>query len=416
MKDATRRSFLKTSLGGGAGLWLAQHLGAGTSFAADDESPPVRAKSCIVLWMQGGASHIDTFDPKSGAVGGPFKTINTAVAGAQFCEHLPQLAARANKLAVLRSMTSKEGNHERARFLGHTGYAPNPTVAYPSLGAWASHGEDGTSALPSFMSVGGPSAGGGFLGPAHGPLVIKRAGEPPANLAYGDGVDDARFDRRLDALRAMNDRFTASDNASKARNAVIERSVRMMRAQEISAFNLDSESAATRSAYGDTNFGRGCLLARRLVEQGVRVVEVTLPGWDTHQNNFERTEKLMGELDPAMAALIDDLDQRGLLDSTLVVWMGDFGRTPRINANEGRDHHPRAWSTVLAGGGIRPGIVHGSTDAEGDKVVDQPVTIPNFFATITHQMGIAPDKTVLSPGGRPVSITERGTVIRELLT
>lgn len=407
--NSTRRKFLRNALGGTAGMYLASQLT--DSRAADAADPTTRAKSCIVLWMNGGPSHVDTFDLKAHS---RFSAIDTRAKGMQICEHLPQLAAHGDKLAIVRSLTSREGNHQRARFLAHTGYAPNPTVAYPALGSWVS-AERAEGALPSFISVGGPAADAGFLGPGHAPFVMQSAGDPPSNTTHGDGVSRERFDRRFSALQHINTRFNARGEATKARDAVTARSLRMMRSAEIAAFELSEEPQSVRDAYGDTDFGRGCLLARRLVERDVPIVEVTLDGWDTHQNNFDRTETLMNTLDPAMATLLGDLQARNLLDSTLVLWMGEFGRTPRVNRNEGRDHFPRAWSAVLAGGGIRGGIVHGETDDEGGRVVRDSVSVPNLFATVAHQLGIAPDKTLLSPGGRPISVTERGAVIRPIL-
>jgi uncharacterized protein (DUF1501 family) len=205
------------------------------------------------------------------------------------------------------------------------------------------------------------------------------------------------------------------DPRVQSRREVYAKATRMMNSSRLEAFDLDAEPEATRAAYGDTDFGRGCLMARRLVESGVKFVEVVLDGWDTHQNNFERTRKLMETLDPAMATLVGDLDQRKLLDRTLVVWMGEFGRTPRISADEGRDHHPQAWSAVLAGGGVKRGIVHGQTDADGERVVRDPILVPDLFATLASLLGLDPDKSVTTPLGRPVAVTDGGAPIRNLI-
>lgn len=413
----TRRTLLRGSIAGAFGLALSGMRGASAEQAADQLDAV--AKHLIVLWMNGGPSHVDTFDPKTGRDAGPFKSIDTRIPGVKICEHLPQLADQADKLAIVRSVTSKEGNHQRARYLGHTGYAPNPTVQHPSLGAWlsAERGSSASLALPGFISVGGPSVGGGFLGAAHAPFVIRKPGGLPQNVGYGFGVDSGRFDRRKKALDFLEQRFAAStaDPSVDARRAVYDRAQRMMRSQQISAFDLDTEPQAVRDAYGDSDFGRGCLLARRLVETGAPVIEVALDGWDTHQNNFDRTQKLMNQLDPAMASLLRELDERDKLDQTLVLWMGEFGRSPRINGREGRDHHPRAWSAVLAGGGIRGGIVHGATDATGDRVADKPVQLPDLFATVAWQLGLDPSKSRISNGGRPISVTDSGAAIRALI-
>jgi hypothetical protein len=250
----------------------------------------------------------------------------------------------------------------------------------------------------------------------HAPLLVRSAGEPPDNVGLGFAVDDARFDRRRDDLAWLNDGFAAraGDPAPTSRRAVFDRAVRLMRAPELSAFDLDREPAAVRQRYGDTDFGRGCLLARRLVEAGTAVVEVTLDGWDTHQNHFERTRKLMQALDPAWSSLLAELAERDRLDSTLVLWMGEFGRTPRINGREGRDHHPRAYSVALAGGGVRGGVVVGATDDDGDRVVDTPVRVADVYATVAVRMGLEPDEVVSSPGGRPIAITDEGKAIAAL--
>ena len=397
------------------GMLLARYLEGDLAFAQG----PAVAKSVIVLWMNGGPSHIDTFDPKPGTpVGGPHKAIKTATPGLEISEHMPQLAAQSSKLAVVRGMTSKEGNHARANFLLHTGYPPNPTVAHPSLGGWLSQSRpDAASGLPAFVSIGGPSASAGFLGVQHGPFVVQKAGELPQNIAYATGADAARFERRRALLDTMEGRFLGEtgDVKVEGRRALYAKAIKMMQADGVHAFDTSQEPESAKLAYGATDFGRGCLVARRLVEAGVRFVEVTLDGWDTHKDNFGRTKNLMGTLDPAFAALLKDLEARKLLASTLIVWMGDFGRTPRINGNEGRDHHPQAWSAVLAGAGVRGGIVHGATDAMGEKVVSNGVTVPNLLATVVTLAGMNPAETRVSPAGRPISVTEDGVPVKELM-
>jgi len=267
------------------------------------------------------------------------------------------------------------------------------------------------------VSIGGPSFGAGFLGVQNGPFVMQKAGAMPPNVEPPPQIDEARFDRRKAALDFMEKRFASETGDAKVdgREAVYAKAVRMMKSPRTKVFDLSGESEATKKAYGDTDFGRGCLLARKLVEAGVKFTEVVLDGWDTHKDNFTRTTKLMGTLDPAIATLIGELEQRKLLASTLVVCMGDFGRTPKINANDGRDHHPQAWSAVLAGGGIRGGYVHGATDANGDKVAGTPTSVPDLMATLATQMGMDPSHTEQTPVGRPISITENGQVVKALL-
>jgi uncharacterized protein (DUF1501 family) len=230
-------------------------------------------------------------------------------------------------------------------------------------------------------------------------------------------VNDSRFSQRLSALEALENQFAAQTGDVKVagRRAVYTKAVKMMRSPKLKAFSISEEPQAVQDAYGSSNFGKGCLMARRLVETGVKFVEVVQDGWDTHQDNFNRVKNLSGQFEPGMAALIKDLADRNLLDSTLVIWMGEFGRTPRINGNEGRDHFPQAWSAVLAGGGTRGGIVHGSTDAEGAKVVEKAVSPNDLFATIASLLGIDPAKSLMSPVGRPIAISENGAPVKELI-
>lgn len=418
MQPFSRRSLLRAGAGAAMGAFVSRWMLRDALGAAPPQ--PARAKAMILLWMNGGPSHVDTWDPKPGTpVGGPFKAIKTKNPTLEICEHLPQLAAIGDKLSVVRGMTSKEGNHQRAQYLLHTGYAPNPTVAHPSLGAWTSRKLGAPAGgLPSFVSLGGPSHGGGFFGPQHGPFVIAKAGAIPPNVAYGPGANEERFDRRRALLDGMEQRFDeeTGDAMVAGRRAVYDKAVGMMKSLDVEAFELSDEPESVRAAFGDTDFGRACLVASRLVSKGVRFVEVVLDGWDTHQDNFERTKKLMATLDPAMSALIKDLEVRGLLKQTLVAWMGDFGRTPRINANDGRDHHPSAWSAVLAGGGSRPGVVLGDTGPDGDKVVKDAISVPNLMATFATLLGMDPGETVLSPIGRPIALTDGGSAVARLVS
>jgi uncharacterized protein (DUF1501 family) len=412
----SRRTVLRVGASAMFGALVTRFFSTGSAFAA---GPALKATACILLWLNGGPSHIDTFDPKPGrSTGGPFKAIKTRAPGLTLSEHLPHLAERANQLAIVRSMSSKEGNHGRAQYYVHTGYAPNATLVHPSLGAWASARlGDPHAPLPSFVSIAGPSFGAGFLGVQDGPFVLQKAGAAPADVSLSPGVDRARFERRLAALGAMEDRFAASTGDAKieGRRQVYAKAVRLMGAPDLDAFDLGGEPESTRRTYGDTDFGRGCLVARRLVERGVKFVEVMLDGWDTHQNNFDRTRSQMAILDPAFAALLGDLAARGRLGTTLVACMGEFGRTPRINANDGRDHWPQAWSAVLAGGGIRGGVVRGATDEDGASVVTAPTKVPDLLATMATLLGLDPAQTVMTPAGRPISVTDDGSPLRDLM-
>ncbi len=384
---------------------------------AETAKPKAAADSIIVLWLNGGPSHIDTFDPKPGrSVMGPMKTVATSLPGVQFGEHLPLLAREAQRLAILRGLSSKEGSHERAQSLGHTGYSPNPTAAYPSLGSWASKSLGRREPeLPAYVSIGGPGGEAGFFGQAHAPFIVSTPGQAPDNTDMG--VSDERFERRTKALTMLEDGFfkKTSGPLVPERRAVYDSAFRLMRAPKLHAFDLDDEPAANVSAYGDTPFGRGCLTARRLVEAGVRYVEVTLDGWDTHQDNFGRVKRLCGTLDPAMSSLIRDLGERKLLDRTLILCMGEFGRTPRISDDDGRDHHPTAFSGLLAGGGIRVGQVLGQTDEDGTKVVTDKLSPADLFATLASQLGLDPQETVQAPNGRPITLTDGGSVVAKLI-
>jgi hypothetical protein len=416
----SRRHLLAGGVVAGSALCLARALAQEATpgdpakgSARAETKPASSAQALIVVWLNGGPSHVDTFDPKQGRDAGPFRSIATRAPDVRFSEHLPALADQADKLVVVRSMTSREGNHDRARALGHTGYAPNPTVAHPSLGAWISSTTPGRD-MPSFVSIAGPSAGAGFLGVEHAPFVVPRAGEPPENLR--PRVAESRLARRREALAFLERQFGEGldQPGPAARRGVYARAERLMHSPEIGAFGIDDEPEALRAAYGDSEIGRGCLVARRLVEAGVKVVEVTLDGWDTHYDNFERTKKLCTALDPALATLLRDLAERDRLRSTLVMCLGEFGRTPAINAREGRDHYPRAWSALLAGGGLKMGMAYGATDARGAEVVDKPVPIANLFATVAAELGLDPAAKHDTPGGRPIALTDGGVPIAAL--
>jgi uncharacterized protein (DUF1501 family) len=409
-----RRSFVAGGLGGLLSLSIPRWQAAA---AVTDVA--CRPKSCILLWMNGGPSHLDTFDPKPGtATGGPFKAIATSTPGVKISEHLPHLAEEARHLAIIRSMTSKEGNHDRGQYLMHTGYAPSGTLKHPSLGAWVSH-ELGNPDfdLPNFVSIRGPSVGASFLGVEHNPFAVQNPSQGVRNLPAAKDVDRTRFATRLEALEILQTNFRKESGLAGVANhdAVYAKTVRLMHSPLTKAFDVKDEPESVRRAYGDNDFGRGCLMARRLVEAGVRFVEVTLDGWDTHIDNFSSIKYLSRDLDPAMATLVRELRERDLLDDTLIVWMGEFGRTPKISAADGRDHYPTAWSTVVAGGGVRGGQAYGATDAEGAKVVKDPVTVPDYFATLATLLGMDPAKEAMSPVGRPIAISEGGKPIAKLI-
>jgi hypothetical protein len=398
----------------GAGSGLAGWLGARQARGDGGRTP---ASACILLYMAGGPSHLDTFDPKPGRkTAGDLRAIAGSVDGIQLSEHLPGLAARANHLAIIRSLTSKEGNHDRARHLMHTGYPPQGGVDHPAFGSLVSEVRTHVG-LPGYVAIAGPGEDSGFVSALHSPFPVKNPTKPVRYLAHAKGLDDERFARRLGLWRDLEHRFGAGRGGAYARSQleVSEQAVSLMRSPGAAAFDLDGEPARSREAYGPSEFGQGCLMARRLVEAGVPFVEVTLNGWDTHQDNFPRVKELGAVLDRAMSALIDDLAARGRLASTLLVWLGDFGRTPRINEKGGRDHFPACSSAVLAGGGVRGGQVIGSTDPDGAEVRDRPVTVPDLYRTIASALDLDPDRVRMAPTGRPIKTVDGGQIISGLL-
>ncbi|MCA9658286.1 MAG: DUF1501 domain-containing protein [Myxococcales bacterium] len=408
MTTIHRRTFLRLGLGA-----IAAAL-ADPRRAAASQGP---VRSCVLLFMHGGASQIDTWDPKPGReTGGGLKAIRTALPGVRVSEHLPRLARRLRDVAVIRSLTSREGNHDRARYLMHTGYPPQGGALHPSLGSLvAASRERGT--LPSYVSIAGPGQGAGLLGAAHAPFVVGDPTKPIRNLTPALGVDDARLARRVELWRGLEDRFAArvASPTVTGHRQVVDQALTMMSSPALEAFALEREAAADRERYGASAFGQGCLLARRLVEVGVPFVEVALKGWDTHEDNFPRVARLGAELDAGMSALLDDLHDRGLLESTLVICIGDFGRTPTINAKGGRDHFPKISAAALAGAGIRGGQVIGATDRDGREISERPVTVPDLFRTVATLVGLDPDETRESATGRPVATVDGGALVDELL-
>jgi hypothetical protein len=377
---------------------------------------------------------LDTFDLKPGTDnGGPIREIETASTGVKISEHLPQLASQSQHLAIVRSMQTKEGDHGRATAHLHTGYLPQASIRFPALGALISNElADEQADLPGFVNVGGafaqPSVAAGFLGPRHAPLVAasdsigRPQGGENSTLRVEDltspSISPDRWKERLGLLQEMEQPFLASrpGPGTASHLTAYDRAARLRSPTAMRAFNLLEESDAMRDRYGRGTFGQGCLLARRLVERGVPFVEVTLGGWDTHQNNFEQVRTLCRTLDPAWSTLLSDLNDRGLLDSTIVVWMGEFGRTPGINPRSGRDHYPAAWSMVLGGGGIRGGQVIGRTSANGMTVEDRPVRVPDLMATICVALGLDPRKQNVSNVARPIRLADpSGEPVKEVL-
>lgn len=430
----TRRTWLR-SAAVGAVAWQSHSWLSRLAASMPASSVPRR---CILLWMSGGPSQIDTFDPKPDHEnGGPFKPIATSVPGLHLGEHLPQLAQLMQHVAVVRSLTSKEGDHDRATRYVQAGYRPGGPLNYPSLGAAvAKQLQPSDSDLPRYVTIApglfNRSLGGGFLGPRFAPLAVRESGNPAgsnlqvSNLSAPDSVTPDRLRTRLEMQSLIEQETWASEEELlvASHHAAYAQALRMMQGRAREAFDLSREPAELRDAYGRNVFGQGCLMARRLIEHGVPFVEVSLNsvpeqeifGWDTHADNFESTKKLCGVLDPAFGTLLKDLKQRGLLEDTLVVWMGEFGRTPTINPAQGRDHFPDAWSAVLAGGGIAGGQAYGATSTDGQTVVDRPVQVPDFLATVCEALGVNWHEQNMSNIGRPIRVVDpEAQPLREVL-
>ena len=442
MLTSSRRQWLQAAslglLGASASGWfplLADEL------AAD----PRRRRHCILLWMTGGPTQTDTFDMKPGhANGGEFKEVATKAPGLRFSEHLPKLGEMADKLCVVRSLSTKEGDHGRGTYVVRTGQKPQGPVQYPAIGSSLSKAlgrED--DAVPHFVSISPYRAfnqaafSPGFLGPRYAALTVGATDLVQAAPMLADGyaelkVDDLtpaagvpqpQFAGRVDLWRSLESRFVAAHrgHSPAAHQTVYERALKLMDSSAAKAFDLSEETPAVRDAYGRGRFGQGCLMARRLIESGVSFVEVTLGsqtentfGWDTHIGNFAAVKSLSAELDNGWGTLMKELDERGLLESTTILWIGEFGRTPTINMQAGRDHFPAAWTCVFGGGGIKGGQAYGKTSDSGEEVAECKVDVPDILATLCAAVGVDPEEKNVSDQGRPIKIAE-GKPIREIL-
>jgi hypothetical protein len=408
-----RRSFVRTLAAGTAGL-------AGLSWRdrvlAEAPALKKQGKAVILLWMQGGPSQFETFDPKTKSdVKGDVSLIPTAADGVQIAEFFPNVAKQMKDVSLIRTVTNKEGAHPRATYQLHTGYQPSGAIKHPTFGSLVAKelGPDDFD-LPSFVSVLGPSESQGFLPVKYAPFRVGDPSRMPANVEMA--VKGERFERRLRLMHDLDQSYARTGSAALVENhrGLYESAARLVKSPRLEAFDISKESAKTQERYGASAFGKGCLLARRLVETGVTFVEVQLGNWDTHDDNHDRCKTLAGQCDPAFAALVADLKERGRLDDTLVIWMGEFGRTPRINGRGGRDHFPRAFSVALAGGGVKGGRVIGKTTDDGQQVADRPVTVPDLFCTFTHALGVNPAKENQSAIGRPIKIVDGGAPVKEL--
>jgi hypothetical protein len=408
---ASRRQFLHTA-------WLTP-LGAMLARAAEAQ-PKAPAKSVIVLWMQGGPSQLETFDPHPGmAIAGGTQAIETSVKGIRLAKGFERLAEQMEHVSLVRSMTSKEGDHERGTYTVKTGYRPDPMVVHPSLGSIVCHQlPAGTTEIPRHVSILSSQwpARGGFLGDQWDAFrTDDPAGPVPDTKSFLPASRDEQRMKHLEVLEAEFARGRGPRAEATLHKHTLNEARRMMTSEQLKAFDVSGEPAALKRQYGDTPFGRGCLAARRLIEVGVRCVEVTLSGWDTHINNHESCSKQAAILDPAFAALVQDLKERKLLESTIVLCAGEFGRTPKVNPAGGRDHWPHAFSVAIAGGGLRGGQVVGETDPEGGKEATDPVSLGDLHATILKQLGIDYAKVQQTPIGRTYKFAD-GEPVRRLVT
>ena len=432
LRPSSRREFLYVGLVGSLGLTMSDafrnslqgapategRLGAGSG----------RAKSVINIYLPGGMSHQESFDPKIDApveYRGPMEAVKTSLPGVFFSENLKETAKIADRISVIRSMTHGEAAHERGTHAMFTGYRPSPAISYPSMGSVVAHQLGPRADLPPYVLIPNqttPFAGTGYLGPAFGAFAL---GSDPASdgfavrdLSLPGGIDPERFARRREMRSVVDAHFSALEKSDllDGMDSFYQRAYALVSSEKArAAFDIKAEPAKTRDAYGRNQAGQRMLLARRLVEAGVRFVSLTYGSWDHHDNIKRANGTQMPNFDKAYATLIRDLEERGLLDSTLVVVSTEFGRTPKINGTAGRDHWPKVFSVALAGGGVKRGFVHGASDGTGAEPDSDPMGVEDFAATVFHQIGIDPARQIMTPGGRPQYIVKDGRVVREIL-
>ncbi|MDF1737549.1 MAG: DUF1501 domain-containing protein [Verrucomicrobiales bacterium] len=427
---ANRRDFMQVGFAAGIGLSLPEMLKVQARGQAKFyESKEGVAKSLIHIYLPGGMAHQETFDPKPYAPSeyrGPFKAINTNVDGIQFSENMKNLAKVADKMTVIRSMTHGEAAHERGTHNMFTGYRPSPAINFPSFGSVISHEFGPRKNLPPYVcvpNVPNEYAGTGYLSSMYGAFSV---GSDPASdkafkvrdLTLPGGVDMARFDRRRTMLEAVDSHFRNMEKADSidAMDSFYEKAYSLVGSAEArDAFDLTKEDDKMKDRYGKNTAGMRMLLSRRLVESGVRLVTMTYGSWDAHDKIKDSIARQVPDFDKALATLLTDLDERGLLDSTLVMVSSEFGRTPKINKTDGRDHWPRVFSTMLAGGGIKRGMAYGTSDSLGAEPDQNPVDVQSFAKTVYAQLGINADKELIAPGPRPMEIVDGGSVIDAII-
>ncbi|HEX5177611.1 MAG TPA: DUF1501 domain-containing protein [Chthoniobacteraceae bacterium] len=414
LDQSNRREFITYAARAFLGVSLVPIGGAATALAAPaDARTGAKAKSIIYLFMQGGMSHIDTFDtkPERADVQGPTRTISTKADGVRISGYLPELAKHGQKMAIIRSMSHTQGAHEQGEHKVRTGYERQPGLTYPALGSWIARlsGREMRAGLPPFIhvgSLGGQHPGSGFLEAKYGPVPVEDPNSGLRNTRLVKGESLSAIHKRIALATQLDTAFVERYGTSDVRAYadLYADAARLIESKELEAFDLAKELPKTRDAYGQDGFGQGVLLARRLVERGAQFVEVDLGGWDTHTNNHRGVESRAAVLDRALSSLLADLESRGLLATTMVAVVSEFGRSPELDKDAGRNHHPIAFSTMLAGGGVRGGQVYGATDPTGREVIKDKVSVHDFNATIAHLMGINPTSPVVVPGGRALTL------------
>ena len=417
--EVSRRHFIERLAYTSLGVTAFSRLRAADETApADNTKLPGFGSAKAVIWLQmvGGMTHIDTLDPKEGDTKGPKDPITTK-AGYQLGGALPTLAAEhSDKLAIIRSMSSKTGVHAQGQYVMRTAYEQRGTVKHPNIGAWAQNLLGPSSkTLPSSVCINrNPDAGNGFFAAGYAPLPIH---DPDAGLQYASGdATPELMQKRISLLNKLDGSFRAKfqDANLRSYSDFYDNTLQLMSSEDLKAFRLTDEADDLREKYGRNKFGQGCLLARRLIEHGVRFIEVTSGGWDMHNDIDDAIDEKGTELDTALSALMSDLQSKGLLSSTLIVLCSEFGRTPKINSRSGRDHYPKAFSTMLAGAGIKGGTIYGSTDKTGSEVADKQATIQDFHSTVGHALGLNVEQVVMSSSGRPFTVGDKGRVIADV--
>lgn len=411
--DVTRRSLLKLAGGGFASLAAA---GLIRSLGLNAAEMKREGRSCIMVFLSGAPSQMETWDPKPGNInGGQTKAIQTTIPGVQFAEYWAKMAKMTNDVSIIRSMAGKEAAHERGRYHLRTGHRLLGPTKFPHIGSLVAHKlGDPDADIPNFISI-GQTVSSGFLGVEVAPFVVGKAGVLPSNVQAL--VKGQRAKRRLEMLKRQDERFASSgaEQIAHEHQELYRKAAKMMASDRLNAFTLNGESQQTLNRYGYHDFGKSCLVARRLVESGIPFVEIQRGGWDMHNNLWQNMPNVASQVDQGLSTLLQDLKQRGLLEKTLVICLGEFGRTPKLNGNGGRDHWAKNFNLLIGGGGVKGGGCVGETSADGMEIKDRPVTVDDLFATICTAMTIDSDEELITPEGRPLRIVEEGLPVGEIL-